>query len=57
MMKDFLPSFTIKIIQTSLIFLLFQQISSEVLISNCEGELDFENEECFNNLIKLDYYQ
>ena len=42
MMKDFLPSFTIKIIQTALILLLFQQISSEVLISNCEGELYFE---------------
>ena len=57
MMKDFLPSFTIKIIQTALILLLFQQISSELLLSNCDGELYFENEECFNNLIKLDYDQ
>lgn len=53
MMKDFLPSLKIKILQTALIILLFQQINSDAS-TNCVGITSLSDSNCFTNLIKLE---
>ena len=52
MMKDFLLSFKIKILQATLIILLFQQLNSQGS-SNCDRTISLEANTCFNNLIQL----
>lgn len=53
MMKDFLPSLKIKILQTALIILLFQQINSDAS-TNCVETTSLSDSNCFTNLIKLE---
>ena len=53
MMKDFLPSLKIKILQVTLIILLFQQLNTDGS-SNCVGITSFDETNCFTNLIKLE---
>ena len=52
MMKDFLSSVKIKILQTAIIVLIFQKINSAG-ISTCVDENNFAQNSCFNNLIQL----
>ena len=53
MMKDFLSSVKIKILQTAIIVLIFQKINSAADISTCVDENNFAQNSCFNNLIQL----
>ena len=57
MMKDFLLSIKIKIIQMVVIILFFQQMSSDEspvgFISSCSNINDFSNDQCFNNIIEV----
>ena len=53
MMKDFLSSVKIKILQTAIIVLIFQKINSADDISTCVDENNFAQNSCFNNLIQL----
>ena len=57
MMKDFLLSIKIKIIQMVVIILFFQQMSSDEspvgFISSCSNTHDFSNAQCFNNIIEV----
>ena len=53
MMKDFLPSLKIKILQVTLIILLFQQLNTDGS-SNCVDTTSFDDTNCFTNLIKLE---
>ena len=52
MMKDFLSSVKIKILQTAIIVLIFQKINSAD-ISTCVNGNNFAQNSCFNNLIQL----